>query len=271
MTISPNPTGESEDPPTRRRPKSPGRFEGKTVMVTGGAGGLGRATAELFSDEGANVVVCDIRVDEGAEVVRALGGTASFLRLDVAVPGDWDRAVASTSDRFGGIDVLVNNAGLSGAAKAGTGTIDGWHRLMEVNATGVFLGMEAVLSVMTSQGGGSIVNISSVAGLVGMDHVHLGYPASKAAAHLATKTAAVQFGRLGIRVNSVHPGIMPPMIGTEANMDSAAREAFIRAIPLGRIGQVAEIAHAVLFLASDEASYITGTELVVDGGWTAGA
>jgi NAD(P)-dependent dehydrogenase (short-subunit alcohol dehydrogenase family) len=251
---------------------SPGRLAGKTAIVTGGAGGLGRATAELFGREGANVVVCDIRDDEGTEVATALGGGAAFTHLDVAAPEDWDRVVASSCDRFGGIDVLVNNAGLSGAARGeDTGaSLAKWQRLMDVNATGVFLGMQAVLPVMSARGGGAIVNISSVAGLFGLHHVHLGYPASKAAAHLATKAAAVQFGHLGIRVNSVHPGVMPPMGGPTVTMDDAARDALVKNIPLGRIGRVAEIARAVLFLASDEASYITGTELVVDGGWTAG-
>jgi NAD(P)-dependent dehydrogenase (short-subunit alcohol dehydrogenase family) len=177
--------------------------------------------------------------------------------------------VASTAERFGGLDILVNNAGVSGSAYADPFETAAWHTVMEVNATGVFLGMKHAVPAMRARGGGSIVNFSSISGFVGQARIHMSYNASKGAVRIMTKSAAVQFGRDKIRVNSVHPGLMPPMRTSGATADPALRAEMTKRIPLGRTGEVDEVANAVLFLASDEASYITGTELVVDGGFLA--
>jgi NAD(P)-dependent dehydrogenase (short-subunit alcohol dehydrogenase family) len=175
--------------------------------------------------------------------------------------------------RFGRIDILVNNAGISGVADPDLTSTATWDRLMAVNGRSVFLGTKHVVPVMRAQGGGAIVNISSISAFVGMDKGHIGYNASKAASHLMSKAAAVHHGRDGIRVNSIHPGMMPAMLGTRAaaHMPEEGRAAMYARIPLGRAGRVEEVAYAALFLASDEASYISGAELVVDGGWQANA
>jgi len=170
---------------------------------------------------------------------------------------------------FGKLDVLVNNAGISGTFDPDTLSTTAWDTLMSVNAKGVFLGMKHAIPAMQAVGGGAIVNISSISGFVGQDNIHMAYNASKGAVRLMTKTAAVQQAKHGIRVNSVHPGIMPPMRTSKASADPAVRDKWLRAVPMKREGRVEEVAHAVLFLASDEASYITGTELVVDGGYLA--
>jgi NAD(P)-dependent dehydrogenase (short-subunit alcohol dehydrogenase family) len=177
--------------------------------------------------------------------------------------------VASTAERFGGLDILVNNAGISGSAYADLFDTAAWHKVMEVNATGVFLGMKHAVPAMRARGGGSIVNLSSISGFVGQARIHMSYNASKGAVRIMTKSAAVQLGPDKIRVNSVHPGWMPPMRTSGATADPALRAEMMKRIPLGRSGEVDEVANAVLFLASDEASYITGTELVVDGGFIA--
>ncbi|MBV9778017.1 MAG: glucose 1-dehydrogenase, partial [Acetobacteraceae bacterium] len=219
--------------------------------------------------EGAKVVIADTLEDEGRQVAAAIGEAALFHRLDVTDEAEWQAVVASTTERFGGLDILVNNAGISGSAYADLFDMVGWHKVMEVNATGVFLGMKHAVPAMRARGGGSIVNFSSISGFVGQARIHMSYNASKGAVRIMTKSAAVQFGRDKIRVNSVHPGLMPPMRTSGATADPALRAEMTKRIPLGRTGEVDEVANAVLFLASDEASYITGTELVVDGGFLA--
>jgi NAD(P)-dependent dehydrogenase (short-subunit alcohol dehydrogenase family) len=171
--------------------------------------------------------------------------------------------------RFGHLHILVNNAGISGSSDPDLLSTEAWDRLMAVNARGVFLGIKYAIPEMRRAGGGSIVNISSISGFAGQDYVHMGYNASKGAVRILTKSAAVQYARDGIRVNSVHPGIMPPMRTSRGTADPARRAQMIAAVPMGREGRREEVAYAVLFLASDEASYITGTELVVDGGYLA--
>ena len=248
------------------------RLAGKVALITGGASGMGQSEASLFAREGARVMVADVLDREGREVVAKIGvegGQARFQKLDVTDEAEWRTAVATTVESFGGLDILVNNAGISGTFDPDTTSTSAWDALMNVNAKGVFLGMKHAVPAMRDAGGGSIVNISSISGFVGQDRIHMGYNASKGAVRIMTKSAAVQFAPHGIRVNSVHPGILPPMRTSKASADPAWREKSLRAVPLKREGRVEEVAHAVLFLASDDASYITGIELPVDGGYLA--
>ncbi len=247
-------------------------LEGKVALITGGASGMGRSEAEIFAREGAKVVVGDILQAEGSEVVRDIekaGGQARFVKLDVTSEADWQAAIAAAVSTFGKLNVLVNNAGISGTFDPDLMSVKAWDTLMNINAKGVFLGMKYAIPAMQGAGGGAIVNISSISGIVGQDVVHMAYNASKGAVRIMTKAAAVQNARHGIRVNSVHPGMLPPMRTSKATADPAIRAKMIAPVPMKREGRVEEVAYAVLFLASDEASYITGTELVVDGGYTA--
>ena len=247
------------------------RLEGKVAIVTGAARGMGAEEARMFAREGAKVAVADISEDEAQAVVAEIleaGGEAVFLRLDVASEENWAAAVASVVARYGGVDILVNNAGVDGAHEPHLLDTEPWDEVMAVNARGVFLGMKTVIPEMRKAGGGSIINVSSISGFVGMEGTHMGYNASKAAVRIMTKSAAVQNAKQGVRVNSVHPGIMPPMqrtVRTPERVEYLVTEK----IPMGRIGRVEEVAYGVLFLASDEASYVTGTELVIDGGYLA--
>jgi NAD(P)-dependent dehydrogenase (short-subunit alcohol dehydrogenase family) len=248
------------------------RLAGKVALVTGGASGMGQSEAMVFAREGARVVVADLLEPEGAQTVdtiKAAGGQARFVKLDVTSEAQWRAAVDTVVSAFGTLDILVNNAGISGTFDADMLSTSAWDSLMNVNAKGVFLGLKCAIPVMQRAGGGAIVNISSISGFVGQSGVHMGYNASKGAVRIMTKTAAVQFARDGIRVNSVHPGFMPPMRTSKTSADPEWRAKMLKAVPMKREGRVEEVAHAVLFLASDEASYITGTELVVDGGYLA--
>jgi NAD(P)-dependent dehydrogenase (short-subunit alcohol dehydrogenase family) len=251
------------------------RLRDKVAIVTGAASGLGAATAQLFAREGATVVVADILPDGAAvaEKIAAGGATAVYHHLDVGDETAWQGLVATVVERFGRIDVLVNNAGLSGVHDPDLFSTAAWDRLMTVNAKGVFLGMKHAIPHMVAQGRGAVVNVSSIAAFAGIAGVHMAYNASKAACHLVTKAAAVTYGRQGVRVNSVHPGVMPPMIGTRAAkpMSEADRAPTYALIPLGRPAAYEEVAYAILFLASDEASYVSGAELTVDGAWQASA
>jgi NAD(P)-dependent dehydrogenase (short-subunit alcohol dehydrogenase family) len=248
------------------------RLAGKVALITGGASGMGRSEATIFAREGARVVVADLLEAEGAQTVdtiKAAGGEARFVRLDVSSEAEWRAAVEATVAAFGALDVLVNNAGISGTFDQDMLSTSAWDNLMSVNARGVFLGMKFAIPMMQRAGHGAIVNISSISGFVGQTGVHMGYNAAKGAVRIMTKTAAVQFAKDGIRVNSVHPGFMPPMRTSKTSADPEWRAKMLKAVPMKREGRVEEVAHAVLFLASDEASYITGTELVVDGGYLA--
>ena len=249
------------------------RMKDKVALVTGAAGGMGAATARLFAREGAKaVVVADILDKDGEATVADInkaGGRASFVHLDVTDEAQWQAAVDGIVAAHGQLDVLVNNAGISGSAEADLYDTAAWHRLMGINATGVFLGMKYGTAAMKKSGRGSIVNLSSISGIVGQGYIHVGYNASKGAVRLMTKAGAAQHGKQGIRVNSVHPGLMPPMRTSGRTADPAARAKTLKGVPMGRAGEVDEVAYAILFLASDESSYVTGAELVVDGGWTA--
>jgi NAD(P)-dependent dehydrogenase (short-subunit alcohol dehydrogenase family) len=248
------------------------RLAGKVALVSGGASGMGQSEATIFAREGAKVIVADVLEAEGKQVADKIvsgGGQARFVKLDVTSEAEWDAAVKAAVGAFGRLDVLVNNAGISGTYDPDMLSSAAWDKVMSVNAKGVFLGMKSAIPVMKTAGGGAIVNISSISGFVGQDGVHMAYNASKGAVRIMTKTAAVQFAGDGIRVNSVHPGFMPPMRTSKTSADPTWRAKMLGAVPMRREGRVEEVAHAVLFLASDEASYITGTELVVDGGYLA--
>jgi NAD(P)-dependent dehydrogenase (short-subunit alcohol dehydrogenase family) len=247
------------------------RLQDKVAIITGAASGMGASTARLFAREGAKVVVADILEAEGREVaqsIKASGGEARFQLLDVASEKDWEATVAATVAAYGKIDILINNAGVSGSDPDRL-SMATWERQMSINAQGVFLGMRAVIPVMQKAKSGSIVNTSSISGIAGQSFVHMGYNASKGAVRAMTKAAAVQFAADGIRVNSVHPGLMPPMRTSRLSADPKVRAGMLSAIPMGREGRVEEVAYANLFLASEEASYITGIELPVDGGYLA--
>ena len=247
------------------------RVSEKVAIITGAAHGMGAEEAKLFAREGAKVVIADILEEEGkqreAEINQA-SGEAMFIRLDVTSEADWRRVVDATVARFGKLDILVNNAGLSSTSVADPMDTDGWRRIMEVNATGVFLGTKYAIPAMQQAGGGSIVNISSIMGFVGGESGHPAYHASKGAVRIFTKATAVKYGPDGIRANSVHPGFMPPMRSARPR-DAAALQQLVDQTPLRRTGKPIEVAYGVLFLASDEASFITGTELVIDGGFIA--
>jgi len=248
------------------------RLSGKVAIITGGAHGMGESEALIFAREGASVVVADVDQPAGEKVAATIidhGGKARFARLDVTSEAQWQEVVRATTGAYGRLDILVNNAGISGSSDPDITSSAAWDSIMSVNAKGVFLGMKHSVPAMRQSGGGAIVNISSISGFVGQDRLHMAYNASKGAVRIMTKSAAVHFARDGIRVNSVHPGFMPPMRTSKVSADPQWRKPFLDAVPLKREGRVEEVAYAVLFLASDEASYITGTELVVDGGFLA--
>lgn len=248
------------------------RLANKTALVTGAASGMGAATARLFAREGAKVAVADMLEGDGQAVVAAItatGGTAQFVKLDVAEEDQWEAAIATVTAAWGGLDVLVNNAGISGSATNNLYDTALWDRIMAVNARGVFLGVKHAVAAMRARGGGSIVNLSSISGNVGQERIHCAYNASKAAVRLITKSVAVQEGPAKIRLNTVHPGLMPPMRTSGATADPVFRAKMLGHVPLARSGEVDEVAYAILFLASDESSYMTGSELHVDGGYLA--
>jgi 3(or 17)beta-hydroxysteroid dehydrogenase len=248
------------------------RLQGKIALISGGARGMGAVEARLFAKEGAKVTIGDVLEDEGRKLeaeINATGGVALFVRLDVTHEADWQKAVQATVNRFGKLDVLVNNAGISGRGRVEDTAVEEWDRVMDVNAKGVFLGTKVAIPAMRQGGGGSIINISSQLGLVGTDHSSPQYQASKGAVRLLTKATAIQYAQEGIRANSVHPGpIVTPM--TEAvRADPERYQLMLSRVPLGCYGQPEDVAYGVLYLASDEARWVTGSELVIDGGWTA--
>jgi NAD(P)-dependent dehydrogenase (short-subunit alcohol dehydrogenase family) len=247
------------------------RLENKVALITGAASGMGASMARIFAREGAKVVLADMLDEEGkkvaAEITQA-NGAAMYQHLDVTSEAEWQAALAATLAAYGKLDILVNDAGLSGSAVEDLFDTAAWDRLMAVNARGVFLGMKFAIPRMKAAGGGSIVNISSISGITGQHHVHVAYNASKGAVRTLTKAAAVQHGADNIRVNSIHPGLMPPMRSSGRTADPEVRARMLRQVPMGRAGRPEEVANAVLFLASDEASYITGTTIIVDGGQT---
>ena len=246
-----------------------GRLAGKVAIVTGAARGQGEAHVRRFVAEGAEVVATDVLKDEGEALASELGDGVVFVTHDVADEAQWAAVVERAESAFGGIDVLVNNAGIARMAPLVDMSTDDYLDVIKVNQVGVFFGMRAVAPAMQRRGGGSIVNISSVDGMAGMANV-IGYVASKFAVRGMTKTAAVELGSLGIRVNSVHPGgVDTPMI-RPAGFEEVDYDAMFARLPIPRCGTPEDIASLVLFLASDESSYITGSEHVIDGGLLAG-
>ena len=245
------------------------RLKDKVAIITGGAHGMGEAEARLFASEGAKVVVADI-LDNGAERIaadiRASGGEAMAARIDVTSEPEWRTLIAKAVAANGRLDILVNNAGISGSSVGDPDGVEGWHRIIAINQTSVFLGTKLAAEQMAKTGGGSIVNISSIMGFVGSSSGHPAYHASKGGVRIYSKAAAVRYGPSGVRVNTVHPGYMPPMLNAT---NAGERADKIAMTPLRRIGKPIEVAYGVLFLASDEASFVTGTELVIDGGFIA--
>ncbi|MCH8225127.1 MAG: glucose 1-dehydrogenase [Chloroflexi bacterium] len=253
------------------------RLEGKVALISGGARGQGAVEANLFAREGAKVVIGDLLEEEGKQVeaqINEMGGECLFVRLDVTSQADWEQAVQAAVSKFGKLDILVNNAGI-GTARGPDGVAptieelgeDQWDRVMDVNAKGVFLGTKTAIPEMRKAGGGSIINISSIAGLVGGRTT--AYAASKGAVRLFTKATAIQYAGEGIRANSVHPGVIETPMTANMLSNAEQRESSIARHPMGRVGRPEEVAYGVLYLASDESSFVTGSELVIDGGLTA--
>ena len=256
------------------QPTRAGRVAGKTAIVTGGASGIGEAACVLLAENGSGVVIADIDESKGKALEARIvenGGDAVFQRLDVTSEADWDRVVQHTLDWRGGLDIVVNNAGLSGAqgrAAVLETTLENWNTVMNVNSTGVFLGTRAAILPMQRGGGGSIINVSSIYGIVGSKTSAV-YHASKGAVRTLSKAAAVSYATDGIRVNSVHPGFADTPMTLELHGRPGVREERESLTPLGRLGTPEDIAWGILYLASDESSFMTGAELVIDGGMIA--
>ena len=254
------------------------RLENKVALITGAAHGVkgelmgfGGASAWLFAEEGAKVVLTDIDVDAGERTVaqmREEGHDCMFIRLDVTDEDEWKSAIQSTVGAYGGLNVLVNNAGTGGRAKVEETTEEVWQGQMDIHGKAVFLGTKHAIPHMRGAGGGSIINISSIYGIVGSIG-STAYHAGKGASRIFTKSAAVQLAKDGIRVNSVHPGFMMTPMTSEGAAEEERLNFMVSRIPMGRMGDAMEIARGILFLASDESSYMTGSELVIDGGMTA--
>jgi 3alpha(or 20beta)-hydroxysteroid dehydrogenase len=244
-----------------------GRLDGKVALITGGARGQGAAEALLFSSEGADVVITDVLDAEGEKTAAAYGGR--YLHHDVTSEDDWQQVVDEVVRGHGRLDVLLNNAGIWSSARLTDSTLADFRRVIDVNQVGVYLGMQAAARPMSVQQSGSIVNISSVAGLRG-GAAGFAYHASKFAVRGMTKCAARELGPLGIRVNSIHPGLIETaMLHELPGIDAGRLPAYLRNIPLGRVAEADEVAKLALFLASDDSSYSTGAEFIVDGGMTA--
>ena len=247
------------------------RLENKVALISGGARGMGAVEAKLFTTEGAKVVIGDVLEEDGrrteAEINEA-GGECLFVPLDVTSEAAWQDAVQAAVRRFGKLDILVNNAGIYRTERVEEVSEELWDLVMGINAKGVFLGTKHAIPEMRNAGGGSIVNISSVAGLVG-DHISAAYASSKGAVRLLTKSTAIQYAKEGIRCNSVHPGTIETPMTADMLVNPQYRQDRMERTPLQRLGTAQDVAYGVLYLASDESSFVNGSELVIDGGRTA--
>ena len=248
-----------------------GRLDGKVALISGGARGQGAAEAKLFANEGAKVVIADIIDEQGKQIeaeIAEAGGDATYVHLDVTSEEEWNNAVQTALDSYGKLDILVNNAGILIRKVVEDTTVEDWDRIMDINGKGVFLGTKAAIPAMRQVGGGSIINISSIAGIIGSAQ-SAAYGATKGAVRILTKATAIQYAGERIRCNSVHPGTIYTDM-TRDNLDTPeGQQQWRERIPLGRLGTVDDIANGVLFLASNESSFMTGSELVIDGGITA--
>ena len=247
------------------------RVAGKVALVSGAARGIGAATAQLLAQEGAAVVLGDVLETEGRQTaagIVAAGGRATFMPLDVVNAASWRQALAATVAAYGQLDVLVNNAGVSGRAAVAETDGETWDRVLEINGKGVFLGTKLAIPELRKAGGGSIINISSIYGMVGSE-TSAAYHASKGAVRIFTKAAAIQYAADGIRVNSVHPGFVDSPMTAASHALPEVHTLRLSRTPLGRMGTPEDIAAGILYLASDESAFVTGSELVIDGGMTA--
>ena len=264
--------------------ESGNRLAGKVAIVSGAASGIGAETARVFAAQGAKVVACDVNEEDGnatVDAITAAGGEAIFRVLNVTDEEQWQALVAETESTFGKLDVLANIAGISGrdpdmaiqtsqtaGGKLVEQSLENWNQIMDVNATGTFLGTKYAIPAMIRAGGGSIVNISSICGIVG-SHANAAYHASKGAVRILSKSAAIQYASNGVRVNSVHPGFVDTAMTRPAHDNNTIARQRMDATPMGRFGKPIDIAMGCLYLASDESSWVTGTELVIDGGMVA--
>jgi len=247
------------------------RVAGKVALISGGARGIGAATAQLLAREGAAVVIGDVLEKEGQETearIAEAGGRALFVRMDVTSEEDWRNAVQATVAAYGKLDILVNDAGISIRTMVEETSAESWDRMLAVNAKGVFLGTRAAIPEMRKAGGGSIINVSSIMGIVGSPS-SAAYTAAKGAVRLLAKATAIQYAGEGIRANSVHPGFVDSPMTEQHHAVPEVRASRLAQTPLGRLGVPEDIARGILFLASDESSFVTGSELVIDGGMTA--
>ena len=248
------------------------RLENKVALISGGSRGMGAAEAEIFAAEGAHVVIADILEDEGrktASKIAETGARCLFTNLDVLKASDWESAISTVTSAFGKLDILVNNAGVTSRMMLLETSEPEWDRVMDINTKGTFLGIKTAIPAMKYSGGGSIVNISSQMGLVGADYISPQYQASKGAVRILTKSVAIQYASDNIRCNSIHPAPIETDMTADIRDDADSFQDMLRRIPMGRYGKPEEVAYAVLYLASDESSFVTGSEVVVDGGWTA--
>ena len=247
------------------------RLQNKVALISGGAKGMGAVEAKLFAKEGAKVVIGDVLETEGKQIeaeINETGGECLVVPLDVTDENQWNEAVAATLGRFGKLDILINNAGIFRTRPVEETSSAEWDQVMDINAKGDFLGAKAAIPAMREAGGGSIINLSSVAGLVGAAYSSA-YSASKGAVRLFTKSTAIQYATDGVRCNSIHPGVIQTDMTKEAIADSQFKAQRLDPTPLARLGQPEDVAYGALYLASDESSFVTGAELVIDGGWTA--
>ena len=245
------------------------RLKGKVAIISGGAGGMGSIEGRMFASEGASVVLGD--VEDGEDVAREIrdaGGAAIFTRLDVTSEQNWESVVSAAEENFGPVTILINNAGVFRTTRIDKTPLSEWNQILDINAKGVFLGTKAVIPSMRRAGSGSIVNISSTAGLVG-NPLEGAYTASKGAVRMFTKSSALHYAAENIRVNSVHPGLIDTKMVSIMMANRVQGQQFLNRVPMGRMGTPEEVAKMVFFLASDDSSYVTGAEFAIDGGYTA--